>query len=471
LGWSTACRLANIQGMMATRLLLSFSLIFLVPLARSHAGTACTEKPKPVSRATKEQFAKLRAWREKKKLVEKNSEDKLSEADFIYVVDANNDGIKDWLLPTYGGSGSYLDYDSFVEAGSGFKSAPSIPDPSNDVRSGGPWMLVGTADEAGSNADAGFLTACGKIYYNLDQVDASSRRTDWDSVYREVVLWEKKKSKLVTCEPYWLAYLREEGTRLFENKEVRGRALRHFEALISNCESRASREDIGWLRNDLAFLQYKAGERANCAETVKELKKSKGFGKLSAKLGSAAAHNEKLCRPEPAKEIRRRQLARDYSWLAKLDGQPIEKAFGNPRWNDVLDLIVPQVAPTYGDEVPGPSAQGGAEVRARVRSIAEKGYGGKIAVVGGRYVWISGCEGNAGLGMIWVDLQARGGVVGYEDGPVGFYDVYTRSLLKKELPKDWVERFHARCPGQEPSTVSFFTELDPDADEGAGYLK
>ena len=211
----------------------------------------------------------------------------------VYVVDANNDGIDEYIVTSIGGSGGYLSMWIFDKTPGGFRlnENDGPPKPKN-ITADGPWYLRAATNPFNADSDplAGygelFVRVCGKVYLTF---------TGWATgPSREAYIWENGATT-DACNREWIDYNRDVFQQLYKAKRY-AEAVRFLQGPLDQCGKRIDAKQRAWSYNDLALADFRLGDRQSCLDDVERAKSQMPATALNPSLEKAIAYNESLCK-------------------------------------------------------------------------------------------------------------------------------------------------------------------------------
>ena len=353
----------------------------------------------------------------------------------VYIVDANNDGIDEYIVTSIGGSGGYLGMWIFDKTPNGFRlnENDDPPKPKN-ITADGPWYLRAATNPFNADSDplAGygelFVRVCGKVYLTF---------TGWATgPSREAYIWENGATT-EACNREWIDYNRNVFQQLYKAKRY-AEAVRFLQGPLDQCGNRIDAKQRAWSYNDLALADFRLGDRQSCLDDVERAKSQMPASALNPSLEKAIAYNESLCKsgqmPEKA----------DFGAFFK----DASRSDQSSAWREEFEnQILPAIVPDVEDDR---SAQPHS-----LREMIDLQIGGaRPEIISGRYVVLAdriegGLEDKA---MVWVDPRREIGVFATTNtGPVSSpdatsatgckYTVGSRNLTKNQIPKEFWDSF------------------------------
>jgi hypothetical protein len=353
----------------------------------------------------------------------------------VYLVDANNDGIDEYIVTGIGGSGSYLTMWIFDKTPSGFrlKETDDPPKPKN-ITSDGPWYLRAATDPFNTDSDplAGygelFVRVCGKVYLTF---------SGWATgPSREAYIWENGATS-EACNREWIDYSRNIFQQLYKANRY-AEAVRFMQGPLDQCGNRIDAKQRAWSYNDLALADFRLDDRQSCLDDVSRAKSQMPASALGPGLEKAIAYNESLCKsgqmPEKA----------DFAEFFKDAGRSDQsRAWREEFENQILPAIVPDV-----------EDDSSAQPHTLREMIELQIDGARPEIVSGHYLILAdriegGLEDKA---MVWIDAQrAIGAFATTNPGPISSpdatsttaceYTVGSRNLTKNQIPKEFWDSF------------------------------
>jgi hypothetical protein len=440
-------------------------------LAHSDEGNRCSEAPKVIEPVRS--GPQLEAWTKwlksnKSELNQKFADELPSGqtlADYVtrqgvYIVDANNDGIDEYIVTSIGGSGGYLGMWIFDKTANGFRfNENDDPPKPKDITTDGPWYLRAATNPFNAHSDplAGygqlFVQVCGKVYLTF---------TGWATgPSREAYIWEKGATT-EACNREWIEYNRNVFQQLYKAKRY-AEAVRFMQGPLDQCGNRIEAKQRAWSYNDLALADFRLGDRQSCLDDVGRAKSQMPASELNPALKKAIAYNESLCKsgqiPEKA----------DFGAFFKDVGRSDQ---GSTWRGEFEDQILPAIVPDVEDDR---SAQ-----PHTLREMIDLQIGGaRPEIISGRYVVLAdriegGLEDKA---MVWVDPRREIGVFATTNtGPVSSpdatsdtvckYTVGSRNLTKNQVPKEFWDSFQmwrTQYAPPESTATNCIDFIGPDA--------
>lgn len=311
----------------------------------------------------------------------------------VFLADVDNDGATEVVVVRPAGNAGLRDIRVFRPAGSGFQ-AEATP----------PALFVGATEflDPVSGQDQLLVRFCGKTYFTL------RRRHPAGGLFspaRDTWIWERGGAHPV-CNARWLAEQRRLFGVLFDRQSYDD-AYWFLDGLQQTCGPAVGPALRGWMESGLARTALRMRAFGACLDHVAAARRTSGPAaggsalrrELAASAVACTAGGERLAAIAGAPRY-------DLSWLLDLERDPQRQAALEPRFDDLLAAIAPDV------RIPAEESTDDKTLRGYLKEFLWPP--GITLFLGGRYVVLSGMVPHAaGPGAIWIDLETRRSLVGF----------------------------------------------------------
>jgi hypothetical protein len=295
----------------------------------------------------------------------------------VLIADVDNDGHDEYVLASRYGSENLLSMRVFRPTATGWTLV--APMPLNGA-------LAGAREYRGPRLDSSHLLVrfCGRIYVNLlgGQVP---------NYFPDSWVWEGDGIHRA-CDTPWLARQRREFQSFFD-RQLYDEAHVLLDGLQGRCAALA--DPALWLamQSDLAATAYRMRSYRTCLAHVAAAETSAAFASAAVDVKKALAANAALCEAARKRGVAG-DPAYDFSWLPK--APPRTQIVFDNRFDGLLSAVVPEAALADGQPL--------RDALKLSLWLAEA-----PALVGGRYLFLAGCEPHScgNRGFVWIDTERR----------------------------------------------------------------
>lgn len=300
----------------------------------------------------------------------------------VRIADIDNDGTEDFVISSVEGSGRYLNLYVFRPVGEGYAPV-ALPEglefdhAYTDPATGEMVLLERLCGRTYLSVGGGEATRLAKVTYRL-----------------------KGGGFERACDSEWLREQRREFQARFDRGQYR--AARPLLEGTGLCAKEAEPELWLRLQADAALAAHRMRTHGECLALVEEAQRSAAHARGSPEVRRALSANAERCRE--ARRRLRTPAGQDFTWLLELEKKPARQLVLDPRFEDVLTAVVPDV----GDEE-------GLPLREQMRLTLY--VPGETRITEGRFVEITGCMPHAcgEKGFVWLDLASKRSVA-YSSG-------------------------------------------------------
>lgn len=333
-----------------------------------------------------------------------------------YVVDANNDGIDEFVFLKYKGMYGYTYFEPYIFT----KNKEVI-----QVIDSPQWQDFSAVEEfinPLTKESELFVKAQNKIYICL---------SDSDKIERRVYLWEKDKFSLV-CDKFWINQQRDLFNKLYQKKLYNDAYL--FLCGFENTYKNYLEPELDlWIKNDIALAAFHDGYPQVGLKFINSIKGDTFFTKASSKLKKAVENNENLCSKSTENEYINGSKGKfDYSWLLNYK----DKSLDDPRLESLYSALIPDIqnpTNTNWGRFSNSSGRWKDEVKRHLGI-----YYPQVKISDNRYVTFEGYLAHLATqrGFVWCDIKDQVSVaaIGGNNCEEDMLYLTSRTLKAKELP-------------------------------------
>jgi hypothetical protein len=312
----------------------------------------------------------------------------------VFVADVDNDGAEELMVVRSAGNAGLMDVRIFRPAGAGFTAEPAPR-----------GLLVGATEflDPVSEQLELLVRFCGKTYFTLRRRNPAGT---FFSPARDTWIWQRGEARPV-CNARWIGEQRRVFKALYDRQSYDD-AYWFLDGLERACGPAVGPALRGWMESDLAVTALHLRAFGACLDHVAAARRSVGAGGGGGGLRRALATNAATCKARAV------QLAAtawypvyDLSWLLDLERHPQRAAELEPRFDALLQAIVPEV------RIRNQDGEDWGSLRANLKRFIWP-VKGEVRFPDGRFVVLSASPPHgSGLGTIWIDLETQHSVVAY----------------------------------------------------------